>query len=205
MRTLLCTALAGLIAATVLGCDGDTLTFGGGRLNEENDDVNVNGDVDDTRLQTASGTITATPVGRDLIVLVYTDLRCCNANFSPATNTPFRLINFTVPPFDSVELADLKFVDVETLIIAGDTGSFQVGDITDGDITVLFLLDETDPDGTADPGDPVAVVDDPDQRLVDVRPGRTLTLDTVDITFATNFPGGKAEAREIRITSPTAN
>ena len=58
---------------------------------------------------------------------------------------------------------------------------------------VLFLLDDAVTDGSIDVGDPVAVLIDDNGQLVNVRSGRSVTAETIDITFNRSFPDGRAE------------
>ena len=188
------------IALGTIGCADGTLQFdGAGTITSENDTVVVSGDIDDSQLADGSGGIGAVPAERDVAVFVYSDLRCCNAAFTPSTDLPFGSVDFGSPPFDTVELSDLRFSDVESVIVDGGAGPFTVNDVSKGDLTVLFLLDDAVTDGSIEPGDPVAVLSDDDNRLESVAAGRSVTISAIDITFDRSFPDGKADPNTIKI------
>jgi len=192
-------ALTIAVLGGVIGCADGTLHFGGGgTLSSNGAKITVSGDIADSRQTDSAGNTVAVPAGRDVAVFVYSNLRCCNASFVPATDLPFRSVDFTVAPFDTVELSDLAFDDVESVIVSGGSGSFTVGKVSEGDLTVFFLLDDAVGDGSIDAGDPVAVLTDDNGRLVDVRAGRSVTAQAIDITFDTDFPVGTADPDTIK-------
>ncbi|MFQ5477382.1 MAG: hypothetical protein ACE5E4_02065 [Candidatus Binatia bacterium] len=104
---------------------------------------------------------------RDIVVFVFTNLR------------------------DFVSFSD--FDDGEAVIVAFGSTQFSVSGVTRGDLTVVFLLDDADPDGQIDTGDPVALLQDPDGVLDNVSPGRQLRIDSIDIDFS----AGTADADSI--------
>ncbi|RMF21521.1 MAG: hypothetical protein D6760_09305 [Deltaproteobacteria bacterium] len=127
---------------------------------------------------TVSGTINnTTPVNatRDIVVFVYTDLA------DPGT-------------FSS-------FGDAESVVVAAGSTSFELSGVSPGDLTVVFLLDESTPDGTIDPGDLYATLDDPSGFLESVPGNRRVELDAVDIVFEADADGGTATADTIRVVS----
>ncbi len=198
--------LAMSAAVATVGCADGTLQFGGsGTLSNQNDNVVVSGDISDSRQIDSSGNIVAVPAGRDVAVFVYSDLRCCNAAFTPATDIPFRSLDFGVSPFDTVELSDLRFADVESVILSGGAGAFTVNNVSKGDLTVLFLLDDAVADGSIDAGDPLAVLTDDNGTLVDVRAGRSVTAAAIDVTFNRKFAEGSADPNTIKIAQSDAS
>jgi hypothetical protein len=85
----------------------------------------------------------------------------------------------------------------------GET-EFEVRNAKAGSITIAFLLDEegNDADGRIDPGDPVAVLNDPDCVLDDVPNKYIVTAEDVDINFSLASPNGfpapgRAEAADL--------
>jgi len=197
-QALLCCMLA--LSLTSLGCADGTLVFGGGNSTGSKDEtVTLGGDIDDMLVDTGGGGVTAPPAGRDIVVFVYSNLRWENGG----STTKFADIDFTQPPGNALTLADFTFSDVEAVIIASGSRTFELSDITKGDLTVMFLLDDKDPDGQINTGDLVAVVDDPDDKLRDVAGSRNVTLEGVDVTFSTTFPYFGATPTKIRISTQT--
>ena len=72
--------------------------------------------------------------------------------------------------------------------------SFSLSSVPPGDATILFLIDAKS-DGVIDPGDTVAVLDDPEHALVGLRAGDEVLLQdiTIDATH------GKAAAVSITV------
>jgi hypothetical protein len=111
------------------------------------------------------------------------------------------LTKFT-PPFEAGD-----FTDAEAAILS-DMKTFSLSDIASGDLTVVFLLDETGdrqidgcPEGAVN-CDQFAILDDPDRNLRNVLGGRTVNIQDVDITFASGPDGGTATAFDIRVGAP---
>lgn len=76
--------------------------------------------------------------------------------------------------------------------------SSQTGDT----LTVVFLADDAS-DGVIDPGDPVAVLLDPDQQLRDLREGDQVNLVDVQLDFTTRHAVA-ASIEVVRSTPPAA-
>lgn len=89
---------------------------------------------------------------------------------------------------------DKTFAKQRSAIVAADSSDFRIDKIRSGDLTVVFLQDKSEPDGTIDEGDPFAMLEDPDDRLESVRNGQKITIVEVDIDFST----GEAMATDIR-------
>jgi hypothetical protein len=88
-------------------------------------------------------------------------------------------------------------------LVAGEV-SFEVRNAKAGQLVIVFLLDDAgnDADGRIDPGDPVAVLEDPDCILEDVPNKYIVQIENVRINFGLeeedDFPApGRAEAEEL--------
>lgn len=119
---------------------------------------------------------------RDIVVFVYqlgnTENPDCEVPLLPDENTPYKY----------------------AIVQPGDT-IFQVPNSKIGRLVVAFLLDGegNDADGKIDPGDPVAVLNDPNCVLDDVPENYIVTIDSARINFTLQnhlgFPApGRAEA-----------
>lgn len=101
------------------------------------------------------------------------------------------------------ELPDNKAEKDQTLDL-GET-EFDLNKIRKGRLVIAFLLDNPgkDADGRIDPGDPVAVLNDPDCVLDDVPPKYVVEAHDVRINFSLDddvigFPeSGRAEAGDL--------
>lgn len=108
-------------------------------------------------------------------------------------------------PFDCVEpdLPDLDRQEQSRILQPGET-EFEVRNAKAGRLVVVFLLDEPgkDADGRIDPGDPVAILNDPDCVLDDVPNKYIVQAEDVRINFSLDdeddFPApGRAEAASL--------
>jgi hypothetical protein len=115
-------------------------------------------------------------------------------NLRPATARPLLVFVF-------VDLRDpgtfQDFRDAEVGIVEDDR-SFTVAHLAAGDLTIVFLLDQVgvNQDGTIDPGDPIAVFQDPAGRLKSLSASTEVTLEDVDISFNLAAPeSGTAAVR----------
>jgi len=161
---------AGLIVLlTAAACSDGTVVFGGKRDRQNPDTITVRGDIRDWNPQIA---------GADIVVFVFTDL--------------------SDPPGDFKTYVKQRAVAVST---DEEPLEFEVSQIESGTLTVVFLQDHaSDPDGTIDiaedpaNSDPIAILEDPDKVLRDVRSGEAIRIDEVDIDFNT----GKADALNIK-------
>jgi hypothetical protein len=120
-------------------------------------------------------------------------------NLRPATSRPIAVFAF-------VDLRDpgtfQEFRDAEVALLEEDR-SFAVSHLAAGDLTIVFLLDQVgvNQDGTLDPGDPIAVFQDPVGRLKNLSADTEVMLEDVDVTFnlATPDPGVAAVQSEANI------
>jgi len=148
--------LALLCASTLAGCGEGSVCFGGncGNTNNDNNEetVTVEGNVDSVAPPNAV---------RDLVAFVYT--RLDSTDLADGA------------PFDSYKAAD-------TDVVSEDDDTFSMDRVTRGKLTVIFLLDASDPDGTIDPGDECSVLLDGGD-LNDVGGGRRVDIQNIDIDF----------------------
>lgn len=102
---------------------------------------------------------------RPLVVFVFVDLR------DPGTFQDFR--------------------DAEVAVVEDDR-TFHVPHLAAGSLTVVFLLDQAgaNQDGTIDPGDPIAIFQDPGGRLHNLSAGSEVVLADVDVAFNLDAPEG---------------
>mgnify|MGYP001307657977 CR=1 FL=1 len=150
------------------GCGQGTLVFGGHVENSEQN-VTLGGDIDDVVPVVAT---------RDIVVFVFSGL---------ADTTAFLSAPETYSDFD----------DGEAAAVEAGSSLFSVSAVASGDLTVIFLLDEAEPDGQINVGDPVAILSDPDETLVEVRGGQSVTIENVDI----DFNAATAFAEDISVSS----
>ena len=153
-----------LCAWTLAGCGDGKICFGGNCGNDNNDDdedtVTVQGNVDSVAPPNAV---------RDLVSFVYSGL------------DPQDLADG--PPFDNFRAADSD-------LVAEDGDTFSMDRVRRGDLTVIFLLDASEPDGVIDPGDECSVLLDGGD-LNDVGGGRRVDIQDIDIDFReSSCPGG---------------
>lgn len=169
---------AGIVAIALAGCAEGQLKFGGGGDDDEGAPVVVTGNIDDV----------SQPAAAETAVFAFSGLRvraACAPRGAAACDT-----------FSEVYESD----DAEVVLLAVGTKDFTLSDVRNGDLTVLFMQD-LDEDGAIDAGDPVAVLEDPDGELADVRAGLTVELTDVDLDYApATFPLSLtgADARTIR-------
>lgn len=107
-------------------------------------------------------------------------------NLRPVTTRPVLVFVF-------VDLKDLgtfqEFHDAEVALLKDDR-SFLVPHLAAGDLTVVLLLDQggVNQDGTIDPGDPIAVFQDPGGRLQNLSAEAEVILEDVDVSFNLSAP-----------------
>jgi hypothetical protein len=107
-------------------------------------------------------------------------------NLRPATSRPIVVFVF-------VNLRDpgtfQDFDDAEVATVTTDR-TFTVSHLAAGDLAIVFLLDQVgvNQDGTIDPGDPVAIFQDPAGRLHNLSASTEVTLEDVDVTFNLSAP-----------------
>lgn len=185
-----------LVAGLVASCGSGTVTIGGGGGGTVKK-VTIKGNIRDVSPVTS----------RDIVVFAYrlpdddTTDRCpCPPDPSSATTGKAQVLE------------------------SGST-EFSLAGVEAGNIGVVFLLDNagTNADGTIDPGDPIAILDDLSCRLEDMKGDTTATLTDVDILFDTapvsNDPldpdndcevgdppaEGRARARSITLSATTTS
>jgi hypothetical protein len=169
--------------ACVLGACGEgTICFG------VCDDVSQDNVIVSGNIIEAEPTVPADPADDlSIVAFVYTDLTAAALAAGP--------------PFASAD-----YTDSEAAVVA-ETGTeqdtFSVSRITSGDLTVIFLRDDTG-DRRIDAGDLFAVLDDEDDSLVDVFNGRNVDVQDVTISFDVAPAGGVATAEDILVTTPAA-
>jgi len=73
----------------------------------------------------------------------------------------------------------------KAVVLASGSTTFSLSSLDAGNIGVVFLLDNPGnaADGTIDPGDPIAILDDLSCRLEDMKGDVTATLTDVDLSF----------------------
>ena len=107
-------------------------------------------------------------------------------NLRPATTRPMLVFVF-------VDLKDIgtfqDFRDAEVAPVKEDR-SFLVPHLANGNLTVVLLLDEggSNQDGTIDPGDPIAIFQDPTGRLQNLSAQSEIILEDVDVAFNLTAP-----------------
>lgn len=141
-----------------LGGDAPTLRFGAQR----GGGLSGTRPVEDT---TVRGNIfnTRPPSLRPLVVFAFVDLR------DPGVFRDFR---------------DAEVASVE------DDRTFHIANLAAGSLTVVFLLDQAgaNRDGTIDPGDPIAIFQDPHGRLQNLSATSDVLLSDVEIAFNLEVP-----------------
>ena len=107
-------------------------------------------------------------------------------NLRPATARPIFVFAF-VNLRDQVNFLD--FDDVEISRVHADQ-TFGVPNLASGDLSVVFLLDEAgvNQDGTINPGDPIAVFQDPNGTLRGLSAQTQVTLEDIDLEFDLDSP-----------------
>ena len=107
-------------------------------------------------------------------------------NLRPATSRPmvaFVFVNLRDPgTFQDFDDAEVAAVTVDR--------TFTVSHLAAGDLAVVFLLDQggVNQDGTIDPGDPIAIFQDPAGRLHNLSADTEVTLEDIDVTFNLSAP-----------------
>jgi len=146
------------VVVLVAACGEGVIIFGGDPDNGNNNDtIVVNGDIDDVQPANAI---------RDIIAFVYVDL------------DPTDLA--AGPPFNVSGTSDSESA------VVGTDDTFSLSDVQRGDLTVIFLLDDTVGDGSIDAGDTCAVLFDENGRLDNVNAGRQVDIQAIDIFFDPN-------------------
>jgi len=128
--------------------------------------------------------VTPGDTGRDIVVFVY------RVNDEPADCT-------------EPELPDQK--SERDVTVPDGESDFDLNKIKHGRLVVAFLLDNEgkDADGRIDPGDPVAVLDDPDCVLDDVPNKYVVSATGVRINFSLeNEPGFPSPGRAVAADLP---
>ena len=172
--------ILGISALTCLACgDGSLTLVGDGNGNSQQDTAKVQGNVRDLNPQVA---------GANVVVFVFTDL--ANAVNEDGT------LEFNTDGTLTFEKQRSVNIDSEA-----DPMEFTVVQVESGNVTVVFLQDDAnDPDGQINPGDPYAVLEEPNDVLKNVRNGETIQITDVDL----DFDARSADAVSVRsVTSDT--
>lgn len=103
------------------------------------------------------------------------------------------LICVGLPAGGSPEDCDLSFLTTPSV-----EGTFTRNNVEEGSETIFFWVDENQ-NGTIEPDDPIAKLDDVEGQLENVRSGQTVTLSNVRILFLE----GTASATITVSTTPT--
>ena len=159
-RTFALPLSALLVTAVVASCGSGTVTIGGGGSGGNTKKVTIKGNIRDV-----------SPVSsRDIIVYAYR---------LPDDDVTDRC---PCPPDPSLS------TEGKALRLSSGTTDFSLTGLDAGNIGVVFLLDNagTNADGTIDPGDPIAILDDLNCRLEGMKANTTATLTDVDILFDTD-------------------
>jgi hypothetical protein len=163
------------IVLSTAGCGDGTLTFGGD-FDDKPASLKVTGDVKD---QTPSNATV------DVVVFVFTNLTESALDAGP----PFEKyprdgngsLDTSAPP---------NFIDQESLLLEGK--SFSIPSVENGNLTIMFLLDDPQPDGRIDPGDNYAIFEDDKGKLRAVKGGRTVNIPQIEILYDSDANGGIA-------------
>lgn len=175
MRTAAVPALLTL-ASLFIGCGEGTLIFGGD-FDDKPASLTVRGDVKD---QTPSNAT------RDVVVFVFTDLTSAALAAGPPYEKYPRL------PSGSLDTsAAPNFEDQESRLL-DSSKEFNIPDVEAGDITIMFLLDDSEPDGEIDLGDNYALFFENDNKLQNVKGGRTVDIREIEILYDSDLDGGIA-------------
>ena len=160
----------------MFGCGDGTLIFGGD-FDDKPASVTVGGDVKD---QTPSNPT------RDVAVFVFTDLSAAALEAGPPYEKYPRTEDGSLDPS-----APANFEDQESRLL-DDAATFTIPDVESGSITIMFLLDEPQPDGQIDAGDEYAIFSDSEKDLNAVKGGRTVNVPEIEILYDSALHGGIA-------------
>lgn len=173
-------AATGVSLVLLFGCGEGTVTFGSGDDDNPNAKLTIKGTLDSVSPVTT----------RDIVVFVY--------NISDGSD------RCPCPPDPSNSTSG------NAVVLASGQTDFTVPSVDSGKIGVVFLLDNagTNADGEIDPGDPIAILDDTNCDLDDVKSGLTVTLSNVDLLFSSaptsdctnGTPPAEGRARANQIT-----
>ena len=159
-------AMVLLIVSLLSGCGSGSVCFGGDCDDDDDDD-------DDKTVLVDGNVDTVAPPNavRDVVVFVYTGL------------DPSDLADG--PPFDSFRDADAVVLD--------DDDAFSLDRIARGNLTLVVLLDDPEPDGTVDAGDECSVLR-AGGDLDDIEGGRRVEIEDLDVDFRESSCGGNQPA-----------
>jgi hypothetical protein len=170
--------IVAVLCSLFLGCGGDDLEFGtskkGGTLRMGKGESSLHFGAQGGGGTSGSRRIEDTVVRGNIF------------NLRPATSRP-------IVAFVFVNLRDpgtfQDFDDAEVATVTADR-TFTVSHLAAGDLAVVFLLDQAgvNEDGTIDPGDPIAIFQDPAGRLHNLSADTEVTLEDIDITFNLSAP-----------------
>lgn len=167
-----------MLCSLLLSCGGDDLEFGtskkGGTLRMGKGESSLHFGAQSGGGRSGSRRVEDTIVRGNIF------------NLRPATSRPLVVFVF-------VNLRDpgtfQDFDDAEVATVTADR-TFTVSHLAAGDLAVVFLLDQAgvNQDGTIDPGDPIAIFQDPAGRLHNLSADTEVTLEDIDVTFNLGAP-----------------
>jgi hypothetical protein len=166
-------ALALLLSST--SCGEGVYIFGG--INDEPASIRIKGDVKD---QTPSNAT------RDVVVFVFTNI----TSSALAAGPPYD--KYPLDGGGSVDTSATPNYDDQESRLLDNAGAFSIPDVEHGDITIMFLLDDPDPDGEIHLGDDYAVFSETEGKLRGVKGGRTVDIPEIEIIYDTDLNGGTA-------------
>jgi hypothetical protein len=147
-------SLAACLALALYGCGSGVVCFGGSDCGDDDDDERT------VTIEGNLDTVRPPNAVRDLVVFVYTGIGAADLADGP--------------PFDD-------FVDADSAVV-GDDDTFDMEKIRRGNLTVIVLRDDPEPDGSIDTGDDCSVLRDGGD-LSDVAGGRRVTIEDMDVDF----------------------
>jgi hypothetical protein len=169
-----------ILLTTLWGCGDGTLIFGGD-FDDKPASLTVAGDVKDQTPANAS---------RDVVVFVFTNLTAAALAAGPPYEKFPRNSSGSLDPTQPA-----NFLDQESRLL--DTAkTFSIPDVEAGTLTVMFLLDEPQPDGQIDPGDQYALFVEDGSKLRNVKGGRTVNIPEIEILYDSDLDGGVATTDE---------
>jgi len=127
------------------------------------------GGSDDATVSVAGNVDAVSPVTvRDIVVFAYSvddDSQRCPCPADPSNSTSGKAV-----------------------VLSSGESEFSLSGVPSGPVGIVFLLDNAgdNADGEINPGDPIAILDDPDCDLSDVSGNLTVTLEDIDLNFSSS-------------------
>ena len=169
-----------VLLTALWGCGDGTLIFGGD-FDDKPASLTIAGDVDDQTPANAS---------RDVVVFVFTNLTAAALAAGPPYEKYPRDSSGSLDPTQPA-----NFLDQESRLLDA-ASAFNIPDVEAGTITVMFLLDDSQPDGQIDPGDQYALFIEDGNKLRNVKGGRTVNIPEIEILYDSDLDGGVATTDE---------